>query len=274
MLINFDVVVESDDYSVDMHSGLETFRGASEVTKHIAESLLTEHVHQKLNPTSKVRTKLKKSFKGSFGQTFALEFDDPDLNKRFRAIGKGTFTELMSYFINMGLYKNSPKLSAKAEKVLDNLGEVENTLILQLRKSSLMHLHAVSIHHGKSVKFNYRQNSTDKIKLADINRESSYTLQPKTDSTVRVIIASITRFNINTGNGRLLIMGENETVAFGFPTKYKEVRQASKKKFSTNLDQNNGRPNDEWKTLTLEAYTLTLKDKTIIKYFIKGVFDD
>lgn len=274
MLINFDVVIESDDYSVDMSSGAETLRGASEVTKQIAESLLTESVPKKLNPTSSVRTKLKKTFRGSYGQTFCLEFDDPELNKKFRSIGKATFTELMSYFINEALYKDSPKLSEKAEKILSKLIDVEENLISQLRKSSLKHLHSVSSHFDKSVKLNYCKNSVEKTTVANISRESSYTLQSKTDKRTITIEASITRFNVNTGNGRLLIKGDNETVAFGFPSKYKDVKQASKKKFTANLDQINGIPNEEWKTLTLSAHTLILNDKTIIKYLIEGVFDD
>ncbi len=44
-----------------------------------------------------------------------------------------------------------------------------------------------------------------------------------------------------------------------------------KKKFSSNLDNNNGLPNDVWATLTLEAHTLKLNDGQIIKYLIEKV---
>lgn len=274
MIINFDVVIESDNYSVEMSSGLKTLQEAEEITKQIAESLLTERVPQKLKPTGSIRTRLKRSFKGSYGQTFSLEFDDLKLKKKFKLIGKDTFAELMSYFINEALYQDSPKLSDKAEQILNNLVQVEEKLILQLRKSSLKHLHAASINFKKDVKLRYRKNSTDKINVANITRKSAETLQPEIDNKTINIIASITRFNINTGNGRLSIFGSNETVAFGFTGKYKDVEQTFKKKLSTNLDKNNGIPNDLRETLKLRAHTLILKDQSIIKYLIEGDLED
>ncbi|WP_219927537.1 hypothetical protein, partial [Aeromonas sp. HMWF017] len=108
MTLNFDVLIDSDDYSVDMTSGLETLQGASEVTRQIAETLLTEHVPQHLTSASRVRTKLKRTFNGSYGQIYSLEINDEILGERYKRIGKKTFLELMSYFINEALYLESP----------------------------------------------------------------------------------------------------------------------------------------------------------------------
>ncbi|MGL4352393.1 MAG: hypothetical protein ACRCTP_00270 [Aeromonas popoffii] len=268
MTLNFDVVIDSDDYSVDMTSGLETLQGASEVTRQIAETLLTEHVPQHLTGASRVRTKLKKTFSGSYGQIYSLEINDDKLDERYKRIGKNTFLELMSYFINEALYLESPVLSAKTEKFIDNMLDLEEKLIEQLRKSSLKHLHAASIHSNKSVKIRHRNSD---LTIASINKATFGTLQPKTDRNKVLIEASITRFNINTGNGRLLIKGDGNTVAFGFPSKYKEVKQAAKKKFSSNLDNNNGLPSEAWVTLKLEAHTLQLGNGQIIKYLIEKV---
>lgn len=268
MTLNFDVLIDSDDYSVDMTSGLETLQGASEVTRQIAETLLTEHVPQHLTSASRVRTKLKRTFSGSYGQIYSLEINDETLGERYKRIGKKTFLELMSYFINEALYLESPALSAKSEKFIDNMFDLEEKLIEQLRKSSLKHLHAASIYSNKPVKIRHR---SSEFTIADINKTTFGTLQPKTDRNKVLIEASITRFNINTGNGRLLIKGDDSTVAFGFPSKYKEVKQAAKKKFSSNLDNNNGLPNEAWATLKLEAHTLQLGDGQIIKYLIEKV---
>ncbi|MFM4820605.1 hypothetical protein ACET6E_17405 [Aeromonas caviae] len=268
MSITFDVVIDSDDYSVDMTSGLETLQGASEVTRQIAETLLTEHVPQHLTSASKVRTKLRRTFSGSYGQIYSLELDDDELNARYRRIGKKTFLELMSYFINEALYLETPTLSKKTDLYINNMMDLEEKLIEQLRKSSLKHLHAASVYSNKSVKLRHR--NSDFI-IASVNKSSYGTLKPKTDRHKVTIVASITRFNINTGNGRLLIKGTEDTVAFGFPSKYKEVKHAAKKKFSSNLDNNNGLPNDVWATLTLEAHTLKLNDGQIIKYLIEKV---
>lgn len=62
MGINLDVVIDSNDYSVDMNSGLETLRGASEATRQIT-TILEERVPERLSSESKVRTNLKKRLK-------------------------------------------------------------------------------------------------------------------------------------------------------------------------------------------------------------------
>ncbi|MFA0435942.1 hypothetical protein AB4554_06960 [Vibrio breoganii] len=275
MSVNFDVVMDTDDYSVDMNSGLDTLKGASEATRQIAETLLTEHVPKRLTTESKVRTRLKKSFKGSYGQIFSLEIEDDELKKRFRKIGKAPFTELMSYFINEALYQDCDELSDKAKKTLNGLDErLQKELVEQLRKSSLDHLHTVSTNFNQDVKLRYRENQNNQTTIVKVDRESRGTLVPRTDKSKVEIIASITRLNINTGNGRLLIQGQNETVAFGFPSLYKDVKYAAKKKFSTNLDSNNARPRDEWETLKLRAHTQKTNNGRIIKYLIEGFSDD
>ncbi|WP_139459637.1 hypothetical protein [Aeromonas veronii] len=276
MSINFDVVIESDDYSVDMNSGLETFRGASEASRQIATTILEEKVPQKLLCENKVRTSLKRSFKGSFGQQFSLEFYDDDIKSRFKRIGKKAFAELISYFINEALYQESLNLSPKAERILKNLGpELEEGLIKQLQKSSLDHLHSISNNFNRSVKIRFRETNTNQTNLVNINRATYATLRPKTDKTKLNITASITRLNINTGNGRLLIKGEKDTVAFGFPAqkKYRELQLAAKQKFSDNLHSNNGKPNEEWLTLKLVAHAQKTNSGEIIKYLIEGFGD-
>ncbi|MEL4241066.1 hypothetical protein [Shewanella xiamenensis] len=273
MEIDFDVVIESDDYSVEMSKGLETLQGASEVTRQVFETILLEKVPQHLTTNSKVRTKLMRSFKGSYGQSFCLETDDQELEKRLKSIGKQAFAELLSYFINESLYRETKPLSVKAEKIRAKLGPLEDELISQMRKSSLAHLHSVSTHFGKTVKLRYRKNRDVQTVLADLDQFSFSALNPKVDKTKVVINASITRLNINTGNGRLQIEGEAETVAFGFPNRYADVRQVAKKQFSKNLDDNNGLPNEKRIKLKLEAHTLKLKSGKIIKYLIEGIIN-
>lgn len=79
--------------------------------------------------------------------------------------------------------------------------------------------------------------------------------------------------NINTGNGRLLVEGESNTIAFGFSHEYKEVTREAKKLFSTNLDHNNVIPNsDNWERLKLNVQPIRLRDGKIVKYIIKGFY--
>ena len=65
MSINFDIEIDSPEYAVDMKSGLDTLQGVSDATRTIAESVLTDRVVRRQSYKSKVRTKLKRTFKGS-----------------------------------------------------------------------------------------------------------------------------------------------------------------------------------------------------------------
>ncbi|MGR5540707.1 hypothetical protein ACPV5V_19235 [Vibrio campbellii] len=277
MSVNFDVVMASDGYSVDMNSGLDTLKGASEATRQIATTILEERVPERLSSESKVRTNLKKSFKGSFGQQFSIDIYDVDVQKRFNKVGKKAFVELISYFINEALYQESLELSPKAKKVLKDLGvELEEKLIKQLQKSSLEHLHTVSNNFNQDVKLRYRQSREKQTTLAKVDRSTHATLQPRTDKTKRNITASITRLNINTGNGRLQIQGADETIAFGFPAtkRYLELKVAAKTPFSENLHTNNSKPREEWEALQLIVHTQTTSTGRIIKYIVEGIIDD
>jgi hypothetical protein len=276
MGINLDVVIDSYDYSVDMNSGLETLKGASEATRQIATTILEERVPERLSSESKVRTNLKKTFKGSFGQEFSIDFYDVDVEARFKKIGGKAFAELISYFINEALYQDSLPLSDRAQKVLEGLGdELEQKLIEQLQKSSLDHLHNISNNFNQNVKIRHRQSRERQTILSTINSATYETLRPVTDNTKNEITASITRLNINTGNGRLLIKGEDETVAFGFPAqkKYRDLKLAAKQPFSNNLHMNNGKPTEEWETLKLQVHTQKTTSGNIIKYIIEDIID-
>ena len=62
----------------------------------------------------------------------------------------------MSYFINEALYRETKLLSPKADKLRIKLGNLEDELIEQMRKSSLKHLNSVSTHFGLDVQLRYR----------------------------------------------------------------------------------------------------------------------
>ena len=276
MGINLDVVIDSNDYSVDMNSGLETLRGASEATRQITTTILEERVPERLSSESKVRTNLKKTFKGSYGQEFSIDFYDDELERKFKGIGKKALVELISYFINEALCQDSLELSAKAQKILGKLDdELVEKLVKQLQISSLEHLHSVSNNFNQDVKLRFRQSREKQTTLTTINKSSYATLKPVTNKTKIKITASITRLNINTGNGRLLIKGETETVAFGFPAekRYRDLKLASKKPFSKNLHANNGKSSDELETLELKVHTQRTRSGRIIKYIIEDIIN-
>jgi hypothetical protein len=274
MSIDFDVVISSPVYSIDMKSGLDTLQGVCAATRYIAETVLTEQVVERLSHKSKVRTTLKQSFKGSYGHVYSLDIYDEKLKEKFRKIGKATFLEIMIYFISESLYLETAEISVNAQKIIDKLGEKAEGLIKQLRVSSLENIHEISTKFDQDIKLRYRKNRNIQTTLATFNKSTVLALHAKESDETFDVIAGITRLNIHTGNGRLLIKDANETVAFGFGIEYKAVALKAKKKFSENLNHNNGLNNEEWIYLKISVAAIKLNDGKIVKYIVKGFYND
>ena len=274
MTINFDLVIETEEDSVDMKAGLATMQGVSDALRCAGESILTERVPERLTPKSNVRTSLKRSFKGSYGHIFSLDVHSEELQSKLNRIGRLTFIELISYFIGESLYRDSRVLSEKAKKVLDGLGDTSEKLVQQLRMSSLENIHEISAKFNHDVKIRYRQSRDEQIVIAEFDQNSAQVLQAEISEEEIDLRVVITRLNIHTGNGRLQIEGQNETVAFGFDTEYKVISVAAKKIFSNNLDHNNGLAKDKWKYLKVTVSPVKLKDDKVIKYIVKEFYEN
>lgn len=274
MSLNLDVVIDTKEQSVDMKAGLETLQGVSDATRCIAETILTEKLPKRLWHKDKVRTTLRKNFKGSYGHIFSLDIYDDALKKRFARIGKSTFAELISYFINESLYIEPLLPSGKAQQIINKLGDASDDLIKQLRVSSLESIHEISIKFNHDVKIRYRKNRVEQTILGEFNRKTALVLQAEESTKTVDVTVSITRLNIFTGNGRLALKDVYETVAFGFGVVYKEVKIEAKKLFSENLDHNNGINKNDWKYLKIKVAPVKLKDGKIVKYIIKGIYND
>lgn len=274
MAINFDVVIDTPDYEVDMKAGLDTLQGISDATRTIAETLLTGRVPQRKTYKSDVRTTLKKSFKGSYGQIFSLDITDDELKKEYRKIGNSAFSELMSFFMKEALDLETNELSDKAERLVENLGDTAERLVRQLRTSIMKNAHEASKKFGYDVKVSFRKSAAEKVLIAKFDRTTAHALEAERSQQRITVFASVRRFNTNTGNGRLQLRGEEETVAFGFATAYRDVGFATKKKFSENLDYNNGINIDNWEYLEMEVYPIKLFDDRVIKYIVAGFYDD
>lgn len=272
MPINLDVVFDTPEQSLDMKAGLESLQGVSDATRLIAETILNEGAPERLSYKGKVRTNLKKTFKGSYGQVFDLEIYDPKMLQKFHRVGKSSFLELMRYFLAESLYQEPSELQPKAQKVLDDLGGVAEDLVNQLRVSALDKIHCVSVKFGYDVRLRFRKNSQEQIVVAKFNGDSARVLEAKEDSHDIDLVVSITRLNINTGNGRLVESDKFETVAFGFGAEYRSIKLEAKKLFSENLDHNNGLDREQWKTLRVSARPIRLKDGKIVKYIVKGFY--
>ncbi len=273
MSLNLDAVIEAPDDSVDMKAGLDTFQGVSDAVRCIAETVLTDKVPKHKTHKGKVRTTLKQSFRGSYGLIFSVDIYDDNIKKKFTRIGREAFAELISYYLNDSIYEETRPLSDKAQKIVDKLGDQSDNLTKQIRTSALDNIHKISTTFDYDLKVRFRKNRDDQTTLARFNKSTAEVLEAKESDERLEVIAAITRLNINTGNGRLLISGTKDTVAFGFETEYKDVKIGAKKIFSENLDNNNGLTQDKWSYLKLVVSPITLRDGKIIKYIIKAFYN-
>lgn len=272
MSLNLDVVIESPTESVDMKSGLDTLQGVSDAVRYITEAVLTNNVRERQTHKAKVRTQLKQSFKGSYGQVFGILLEDDKAEKEYLRLGRPVFLELMSYFLSESVYRDYQKeLSKKAEEVLIRLGIKADLLSTQLRKSSLRKLHEVSEKFGYDVRIRYHKSRYTQYELAKFDRVTAETIVASVARETVEIRAAITRLNINTGNGRLLVEGTNDTVAFGFSTAYKYIPIWMKQALSDNLATNNTRGHEKLTYMKAVARPLKLRDGRIVKYSLTEI---
>lgn len=273
MGINFDVLIDSEELSVDMKSGLDTLQGVSDAVRNIAETVLEGKMPKHLMAKSDVRTNMKKNFRGSYGQNFSLDVYEEERQKKLKKIGHQTLVELIGYFISEATYQDHDEISPKAKAVLKELDDECEKLIKKLRKSSLQGAHATAEKFGQNVRIRYKKSRDNITEVARFDANTGRGLDAKITNEKLDLVVSITRFNIYTGNGRMIIKGEDETVPFGFRLSYREVQIKAKKLFSENLNHNNGIDRDHWQYLTISANPIRRQDGTVVKYIVKA-FDE
>ena len=270
--MDFDIVINTPDNTVDMKTGLNTMQGASEVLRVATDAVLTGHVPARKSHRSSVRTSLKKSFPGSYGHTFSLDVHDPDLKTKLDTIGHDTFIETITYLVEEALYINHGRILSKAaQAVIDNLGNSYDTLLNKLRQSPLKGLHESANRFNFSAKLRYRKSDTEQTIIKEVDRSTAKALNTKNNRRKQDIVACITRFNIHTGNGRLLIKGHDETIPFSISIPYKDVKFETKQVFSDNLGANNGIAPDSRVYLDLRARSIDAYGGYVVKYIIIGV---
>lgn len=271
-----DIVIGSPNNSVDMKTGLETLDGASETLWHISEALLVDKVStkhgKKDSPRAKVKTDLQQTFSGSYGQRFSINIIDSNAQKAFNKLTHQTFVELTTYFMNEAMYQDTKELSDKANEKLKELGDNAERLVKQLRKSSLLRTHSALSNFGYETKIRHRRRNHGITQLVALNEDTLNSLKAVKQEQSVEIEAAITRLNINTGNGRMQLRNEGDTVAFGSKSPYKNVLMSTKRTLSKALDHNNtSKSSDNWRYLTFEAIPIVRHDGKVLKYLYTGI---
>lgn len=267
MKVSLDLVINSGDDEIDMDYALQTLLGASGVTSIITEAILRGKVKENRHQSNEIRTNLKHSFTGSFGQRFDVVISDRKVAARLSSMTRTVFAEVMSYYIYESLFLEGPVLSDAAKKVVSGLDDIEDELTKAIR-NRLKNMHKISTMCNYSVDLNYRKPG-EKQKIITLNKNTALNITELIETNHdHQIEAIVTRFNTFTGNGRLLVRGEEKTTSFGFLNGLKYVTDAQTKKITSNLDANNRLAEEEREYLLLKVRDLTISNGEVVKYLI------
>ena len=267
MKVSLDLVINSGDDEIDMDYALQTLLGASGVTSIITEAILRGKVKENRHQSNEIRTNLKHSFTGSFGQRFDVVISDRKVAARLSSMTRTVFAEVMSYYIYESLFLEGPALSDAAKKVVSGLDDIEDELTKAIR-NRLKNMHKISTMCNYSVDLNYRKPG-EKQKIITLNKNTALNITELIETNHdHQIEAIVTRFNTFTGNCRLLVRGEEKTTSFGFLNGLKYVTDAQTKKITSNLDANNRLAEEEREYLLLKVRDLTISNGEVVKYLI------
>lgn len=162
-------------------------------------------------------------------------------------------------------------MSASASAVVAELEEIEDKLLDVLRRA-LVDMHKITTMSSFNVELNHKPRG-DKTRIAMLTPKTAKhiteTEEGKREYQITVIF---TRFNLMTGNGRLIVEGEDHTTAFGLAKGLRYVPLNFKKKITENLHKNNGLGKDNWDYITLTVHDLKLGSGEVVKYFIHEIF--
>lgn len=275
--LELDIVIDTAENEVDMQYGLQTLKGTSDVVSLISEAILTGEIPssgRRTHRSDSVRTKLKQSFKGSYGQKFAIEIENLKLEKKLRRIGDEVFLEVLSYFIMEALYLDSGDLTEGASSLLDELGGLSGNLFKRLKKP-LINMHQVSKYYQHNVILHYRKRGLpEPMELVCLTEKTSRNLTDVKISPDEVTIeVVIIRYHSKTGNGRLHIKGKDQFVSFGFGSDIYAAKIQLRNKISENLHMNNLRSTDDGVFINLQAKKKVLPTGEVVKYLITGIHE-
>lgn len=272
MEIPLDILVQSppNTTSINMKDGLLTFQGVVDIALTVTMTIAHEKVPKQKTYKDDVRADMLDNFLGSYGLNFKL-IADKDAHKKLDQLGTNVVVELISYFLAEALDQEAPKLSKASEEVIKKLDKTGVELIAEIKGRMMRNAHQMLVNHGFDTKLRYRQTSKIKKELQVFNEATFETLSAKANPTPKTIEVAITRFNNLTGNGRLQLIGQTETHAFGFNA-YKGVASKTKSLISKNLSSNTAIVDPKklnFLKLLVKAYERS--DGKVIKYMVQKI---
>jgi hypothetical protein len=272
--LDLSIIIDTKEHEIDMQYGLETLKGASDTVSLIAEAILTGEIDKRGRRThcsKDIRTKLKQSFKSSFGQKFSLEITKPELRSKLKKMGDDVFLEVLSYYVMEALILDSGILSNEASQVLDDLEGVSDNLFKRL-DNPLKDMHQISKYYDHNVSLLHKKRGAPEKKLFCL---TSKTCENLTDTQIEprntIIEAVIVRYHSKTGNGRLHIRGENEFVSFGMLAGVMVSSKDLRQRLSENLHINNLINPEDGTFMNLNTKRKVLPTGEVVKYLVTGI---
>lgn len=268
--IDFILRVESGKELVDMNYALDTMKGFSSTISAVTEGALSDSFKSRSSVADDIRTELLEGFLGSYVQKFRLRISDPLKEVKLRRMSNAVLSELITYYVNEVLHAEQPNLTIKAEKCIKKLQPIESRIIDRIY-SWVEDMHTLSVRKNYTVKL-YRLTPLKKYSLFEVNKDTyGNAFELTEDANFSDIDAVISRFNIFTGNGRLLLSDGNYTIPFSFSGAYSRVRNSYKQKVSTNLLANTAVPDEERVNIRLKVKPKRNKSNEVVKYVIYEV---
>lgn len=271
--LDMDVVVghgQDDFEELEMTSGIKVFSGASDITQITASTILDDSVPKKSTSIHGLRNIFKHTFDGSFGQKFCVRIEDPEKITRFNEIGKTVFFDVMSYYISKGMGEVHNLTNQASIDLANELEPLERTLLNRIQ-DPIENMHRTVDKQGYNVLLR-RRTPQRKIIIAKMDSATLYNINIEHESPQPVqenVI--ITRFNMLTGTGRLLLDRQSDSIAFRHALNWEHVLQSQKNKFSRNLDVNNRGGRDAFIPITISAIELRNHIGELKTYIIQEV---
>ncbi len=251
MKVSYDLIIESGEEELDMEYGLETLAGTAEVTCILAEAILRKRIIRRRSHVNPARAVLKKNFTGSYGQNFDIVIHDPELISELRRMTRSVFSEVMGYFYVRGNVFKSKQVSPEATVIINDLSDIADELIDRIR-APLIRMHKINLQKNYEIELNYKSPQIKRTSLDLLKLPRQILTDSRVSGQRFDIRAMITRFNARTGTGRLVLEGEDDTIAFGFSSPLRNIPADQKSNVSLNLHTNNGL-NDNYTYLTLNV---------------------
>lgn len=231
------VIGESDPNfeDLDFYVGAKAIEGASEAIPLIANTILTRRLTKQVPSIEGLHANFKQSFKSSYGQRFELEITGSEETNVMRWLGTDGFLEIMQYLIGEAIGQPYEIQSKVAQGWVNSYIEDEFDLLYKIN-GALQRMHKPVEAQGYNVKLRRR-----KKPIAIFNQNTlAYLSYEHKETHNTQIDAVITRFNKLTGTGRLILTETDPSISFSPGISWQRFPLAQRRKFSKNLDLNNG----------------------------------